>query len=102
MSQIYKIKRLCYDSNLNVPPYEDNPEEKFNSYDEAWNFIEKLANEEVECLNDDCLKDRSFGIAENEKYDHKEKCVVNCYYFENDCDDTGNTEVVTEYSIDIA
>lgn len=99
MKQIYKIKRLCYEANLNVQPYEDNPTEEFNSYDEAWSFIEKLANEEVECLNDDCTKGVSFGIAEDESYDYKNKCVVNCYILENDYDNTGNTKTVTEYSI---
>lgn len=95
----YKIKKLCFDANLNAPPYENNPTEEFGSYEEAWAFIERLADEEVEELNKDCVKDVSFGIVEDDAYDRKEMCEVQCYCLEDEYDDTGHTETVTQYSI---
>lgn len=92
----YKIKRLCFDSNLGVPPYEDNPTETFDTFEDAWDFIVKLAEEEVEYLNEDCHPDVSFGVSYDYKYEKKELCQVDYYYTpEDDC--TGNTEIVTQY-----
>ena len=98
MKKVYKIKRICHDPYPNVKPYEDSPEEAFISYNDAWDFIEKLAEEEVDGLNECCIEGVSFGIPMDERYSSKEKCVVN-YYYMKDNDETGNTEVVTEYSI---
>ena len=99
MKKVYKIKRICYDANLNVSTYEDNPEKEFDSYDEAWDFIEELASEEIEDLNEDSIKGISFGIAEEEKHGCRKRCMVECYYLEDEYDDTGDTEPVTEYSV---
>lgn len=99
MKKVYKIKRICYDANLNVSPYEDNPEKEFDSYDEAWNFIEQLADEEVEVLNEGCEEGISFGIVEDEEYARKEKCKIDYYYLEDEFDDAGNTELVIQYSV---
>ena len=92
----YKVKRLCFDSNLNVPPYEDNPTEVFDTWDEAWAFVVKLAEEEAEYLNEDCDPEVSFGIPYDKAFEDKALCQVN-YYYTPEGDYTGNTEIVTQY-----
>ena len=92
----FKVKRLCFDSNLNVSPYEDNPTEVFDSFEDAWNFAVELAEQEVEYLNQDCDEGISFGIPEDNQYINKEICKVE-YYYNSEGDDTGNTETVTHY-----
>jgi hypothetical protein len=96
MKIIYKIKRLCFDSNLNVLSYEDNPTEEFNSWDDAWNFAVKLAEQESEYFNQDCDEGISFGIPKDTEYENKTLCKVE-YYYNPDGDYTGNTEIVTQY-----
>ena len=92
----YKVKRLCFDSNLNVPPYEDNPTEVFDTWDEAWRFAVELAEEEAEYLNEDCDPEVSFGIPYDKAFEDKSLCQVN-YYYTPEGDYTGNTEIVTQY-----
>lgn len=96
MKTVYKVKRLCFDCNLGVPPYEDNPTEEFNTFEEAWNFAVGLAEQEVEDLNQDCDEEISFGIPEDTDYTNQALCKVE-YYYNPDGDDTGNTESVTHY-----
>ena len=95
MKLVYKIKRLCFDA-MGVPPYEDNPTEEFNSWDDAWDFLVKLAEEEINYLDSDCDKEVSFGIPKNIEYENKMLCRVE-YYYNPDGDDMGNTEIVTQY-----
>lgn len=92
----YKIERLCFDSNPNTPPHYDNPTEVFNTYDEAWNFAVELAEQECEYYNQDCDEFISFGIPQDKAYEDKALCRVE-YYYNPEGDDTGNTEIVTQY-----
>lgn len=94
---MYKIKMLCYDSNPKVKPYLDEPD-GYNIFENdvvAYDKALDLANREAEDLNIGCDKNVSFGIVEDELCN---KITVNCYYNE-DGDNTGNTETVTEYHI---
>ena len=95
---MYKIKRLCFDCNLGTQPYEDNPTEVFDTLDKAWDFAVELAKQESEYLNQDCDEGISFGIPEDEDYMDKTLCKVE-YYYNPEGDDTGNTEIVTQYSV---
>ena len=92
----YKIKKLCFDSGQNTPPYEDNPMEVFNTFEDAWNFAVELAEQETEYYNQDCDEFISFGIPQDKAYEDKALCRVE-YYYNPDNDDTGNTEIVTQY-----
>ena len=96
---MYTIKRLCFDSNLNVPPYEDNPRAKFFSFDAAWECAVKLAEEEVDGLNEDCVEGVSFGIPHDLEFETKQMCRVE-YYYNPEGDYTGNTEIVTKYWVE--
>ncbi len=94
--KIYKVVRKCFDSKLGVPPYEEVVEKEFPSYEEAWDYAETLAEEEVDGLNEDCEDGISFGIAEgNEAYQNNKTIKVQCY-----CENDDNTEEVTHYRIE--
>ena len=94
---MFKIKMLCYDADPTVKPYWDEPEGNnyFDTKDEALDKAYELADQEVENLNDECLKEVSFGVVVDEDED---TVTVNYYYAEED-DYTGNTETVTVYYI---
>ena len=97
MMLVYKIKRLCYDSNIfSVPPYEDNPTEDFDNFEDAWNFAVKLAKQEAEYLNSDCDEGIVFGIPRDEAYKNQTLCRVE-YYYNDENNDTDNIEIVTKY-----
>ena len=51
---MYKIKMLCFDQNLKVKPYEDEPcyNPPIKDFDEIYNIICELAEEEVNSLNE--------------------------------------------------
>ena len=93
---MYKVKRLCFDCELEVLPYEDNPTKEFISADAAWEYAIELANAEVDDLNADCADGVSFGIPEDNEFNKKMLCKVQ-YYYAPEGDDTGNTEDVTHY-----
>lgn len=92
----YKIKKLCFDSNLDIPPYEEIQKEEFDTFEDAWNFAVELAEQESEYLNSNCDDDISFGIPKDKAYEDKSLCRVE-YYFNTNEDYTGNTEIVTNY-----
>lgn len=94
---MHKIKMLCYDADPTVKPYWDEPEENncFGTKDEAFEKAHGLADQEVENLNDGCLKEVSFGVV----VDEDEDTVTVNYYYAEEGDDTGNTETVTVYYI---
>ena len=94
---MFKIKMLCYDADPAVKPYWAEPKGNnyFDTKDEALDKAYELADQEVENLNDECLKEVSFGVVVDEDED---TVTVNYYYAEED-DYTGNTETVTVYYI---
>ena len=94
---MFKIKMLCYDADPTVKPYWDEPEGNnyFDTKDETLDKAYELADQEVENLNDGCLKEVSFGVVVDEDED---TVTVNYYYAEED-DYTGNTETVTVYYV---
>lgn len=47
----YKITLLCYDYGCPVP-YEDEVENRFDTYDEAYAAVRQCVLEELQCLND--------------------------------------------------
>lgn len=94
IDMIYKVVRKCFDPKLGVPPYEEIIETEFSSYEEAWDYAETLAEEEVDGLNEDCEDEISFGISEDEDYQSNKIIRIQCY-----CEDNDNTEEVTHYKI---
>ena len=94
---MFKIKMLCYNADPAVKPYWAEPEGNnyFGTKDEALDKAYELADQEVESLNDGCLKEVCFGVVVDEDED---TVTVNYYYAEED-DYTGNTETVTVYYV---
>ena len=94
---MYKIKMRCYDADPAVKPYWAEPEGNnyFGTKDEALDKAYELADQEVESLNDGCLKEVCFGVVVDEDED---TATVN-YYYSEEGDYTGNTETVTVYYI---
>ena len=94
---MFKIKMLCYDADPAVKPYLAEPEGNnyFGTKDEALDKAYELADQEVENLNDGCLKEVSFGVV----VDEDEDTVTVNYYYAEEGDYTGNTETVTVYYI---
>lgn len=96
---IYKIKMLCYDPIPNSKPYEDEPadDRSYSSLSEAYDAAANMAEEEADGLNEGCPELISFGVV----YDEYEGNLirVNRYALESEHDNTGETDVVTEYSI---
>ena len=94
---MFKIKMLCYDADPAVKPYWAEPEGNnyFGTKDEALDKAYELADQEVESLNDGCLKEVCFGVV----VDEDEDTVTVNYYYSEECDYTGNTETVTVYYI---
>ena len=94
---MFKIKMLCYDADPAVKPYWAEPEGNnyFDTKDEALDKAYELADQEVENLNDECLKEVSFGVV----VDEDEDTITVNYYYAEEGDDTGNTETVTVYYI---
>lgn len=90
---MYIVKRKCYDSNLNVSPYEEELEKTFDIFDDAWKYAFEVAEEEVTDLENGAIDGVSFGIPEDNLYIKKEMITVNYYY-----DD--NTEIVTQYWVE--
>lgn len=88
---MYRIKMLCFDPGIS--PYEDEPagENAYETYEEAFERAWQLAEDECEYLNDGCDDCVSFGVVLDE-----DAIRVNYYYIEEN-DTTGNTEVVTVY-----
>ena len=94
----YKIKRICFDSNPNIPPYEEIQKEEFDTFEDAWNFAVELAEQEIDYLNSDCDDSISFGIPKDRAYEDKSLCRVE-YYCNMNGDDTGTTAIVTKYRV---
>lgn len=94
---MFKIKMLCYDADPAVKPYWAEPEGNnyFGTKDEALDKAYELADQEVESLNDGCLKEVCFGVI----VDENEDTVTVNYYYAEEGDYTGNTETVTVYYI---
>ena len=94
---MFKIKMLCYDADPAVKPYWAEPEGNnyFGTKDEALDKAYELAEQEVESLNDGCLKEVCFGVV----VDEDEDTVTVNYYYAEEGDYTGNTETVTVYYI---
>ena len=94
---MFKIKMLCYDADPAVKPYWAEPEGNnyFGTKDEALDKAYELADQEVESLNDGCLKEVCFGVIVDED---KDTVTVN-YYYAEEGDYTGNTETVTVYYV---
>ena len=94
---MFKIKMLCYDADPAVKPYWAEPEGNnyFGTKDEALDKAYELADQEVESLNDGCLKEVCFGVV----VDEDEDTVTVNYYYDEEGDYTGNTETVTVYYI---
>ena len=86
---MFKIKMLCYDADPAVKPYWAEPEGNnyFGTKDEALDKAYELADQEVESLNDGCLKELCFGVIVDENDD---TVTVN-YYYAEEGDYTGNT-----------
>ena len=94
---MFKIKMLCYDAEPAVKPYWAEPEGNnyFGTKDEALDKAYELADQEVESLNDGCLKEVCFGVI----VDENEDTVTVNYYYAEEGDYTGNTETVTVYYV---
>ena len=94
---MFKIKMLCYNADPAVKPYWAEPEGNnyFGTKDEALDKAYELADQEVESLNDGCLKEVCFGVV----VDEDEDTVTVNYYYSEEGDYTGNTETVTVYYV---
>ena len=94
-----KIRKKCYDYNLNVPPYYEEYEMKFEDTESAYMVALQLAKEECDYLNEGCHS--MFEVAEYYENETEMFHVAVIHYDkpkddrENDCE----IRVVTGYEI---
>lgn len=90
---MYKIRLECHEPNgtryLDFPAVDVIYPTKSDAYDAAYS----MAEDEVETLNEGADPGVSFGICEDQN--PNEVCVN--YYYNEEGDTTGNTELVTRY-----
>ena len=88
---MFSVVTVCYDWEIHQPYIESV--KGFKTRESAWEWACSAAEEEVDCLNQDCDVGISFGIPEGEESYQCGSLVKVCYYYED------NTEIVTKRHI---
>lgn len=91
---LYYIKKIEYYPGVDFPTNTTTLSDKFTTREDAFDYAETLATDEVNCLNDGARAGVSFGVPEDDEYQRKTTVKVQ-YYYED------NTELVTIYHIGV-